>query len=345
MMGVAIEHASLVAVIEACEDFRNRVATTKAASGHIGSYEPEGLKLAARARELGRSDLAIAALTPFVEKGSSNAQLHFLLALALRDEQFQEAAVSMMEKAVHLEPRNDMLVFAKAQFSFENWQPAARLFRDAQRMAPQNLEITKNAAAALSAEGKSDTAIKILAKAIHGNPGWIEGHQQIAKYKILSGNRTTFDISFKEACNKLPGNLQLRLAWFHLLVQARDWEAARAVIQEGEKKLGEHRAFKVANALIAAETGDNERASELFTELSSFNDSGFDLCKVRFYLRTDQADRAEHIASQHIGKTSVRSFWPYLSIAWRLMGDARAEWLDRHNAFITAFDLPIDLED
>ncbi|MFM6854707.1 MAG: putative 2OG-Fe(II) oxygenase, partial [Sphingopyxis sp.] len=41
----------------------------------------------------------------------------------------------------------------------------------------------------------------------------------------------------------------------------------------------------------------------------------------------------------HIGTAAARSFWPYLSLAWRVMGDARATWLDGADGYVRTHDL------
>lgn len=106
-------------------------------------------------------------------------------------------------------------------------------------------------------------------------PAWV--HQQIAKYLILSGRSDGFDQSFRDACEKKPRNLSLRLAWFHLHAQARDWDHARAVVDEGAATLGEQRAFTIARAFIASESGDDDEARRLLDALRVRDASG------RFY--------------------------------------------------------------
>jgi tetratricopeptide (TPR) repeat protein len=298
------------------------------------------MEMASQARQVGRADFAIALLSPLAEAKNRNPHLHFLLALAHRDEQNLEEARRAAACAAELAPADPTYAFARAQFSFEGWRPSARLFRDAQRLAPDSLDITKNAAAALYAEGQSGTALKILERAVKARPDWIEGHQQIAKYRILGGAKENVDASFEEACTAQPENLALRLAWFHLAAQARDWTRAISVVDSGEAIFGDKRAFKIARAFIATETGDTDAAGAYLDGLRDVDDPGLDLCKVRFFLRTGDVQQAENTASQHIGKPSARSFWPYLSIAWRLMGDHRADWLDRSDIFVGSFDLP-----
>lgn len=344
MTGAAQPGLGHNSLVRACEALKERFAAAKAANASVGPLLGHCMELANEAYRSGRSDLAVSILSPACEAKLSSAQPYFLLALAHRDQQDLKAARESIAKAAALAPDDPEIAFAHAQFSFEGWRPASRLFRDAQRLAPKNLNITKNAAAALYAEGNVDAAIKILARASAENPDWIEGLQQIAKYHILSGRRDDFDQCFRDACGKSPRNLSLRLSWFHMRAQARDWERAKAIIDEGEALFGDQRAFRIARAFIASESGEDDEACALLDALSDVVDPGLDICKVRYFLRVGEPDRAETIAAGHISGESARSFWPYLSLAWRLLGDQRAEWLDREGAFVRAHELPVDKE-
>ncbi|MEM8936689.1 MAG: putative 2OG-Fe(II) oxygenase, partial [Pseudomonadota bacterium] len=100
--------------------------------------------------------------------------------------------------------------------------------------------------------------------------------------------------------------------------------------------------FEMARAFIACESGDDKEANARLAQLDTVEDPGLDLCKVRFFLRTNEPKRATDVAEKYIGGGHVRSFWPYLSISWRLLESERAHWLDRGDTFIRSFDLSFD---
>ncbi len=331
-------------LVDACRALVARIAAAGESRAALRLFESECTSHASLAYQQGRADLAVALLSPLAEAGAGGAPLFFLLALAHREEQDLDAARVAAAKAAAADPQNPDIAFAHAQFAFENWRPAARLFRDAQRLAPKNLEITRNAAAALVAEGQAEAAIKILTRAVSENPQWLEGRRQIAKHQALRGCSDEVSASFRAACRSNPQDLSLRLAWFHAEAQKQDWTVAREVIEEGAALMGEQRGFAIARAYIAAESGDAAAARPLLDALDDVDDPGLDLCRVRFFLREGEADRAEAVAARHIDQPTVRSFWPYLSLAWRLQGDDRAEWLDRPDAFIKSYDLALDAD-
>ncbi len=332
-------------IVADCRALHNRVRTALLAGGDRASLEPACLEMAHRARQIGRSDLAVALLSPYADSGAASADLLASLAVSLREEHAMEAALRTMERAAALAPRNPRIALAHAQLAQETWRPAATLFRKAAKLAPGEPEVARGLASALAAQGDVAGAVKTLERALRTRPGWIDGHRQLTTHRVLSGRTHGVDDSFRAACAARPRDLPLRLAWFHALAHTRDWAAARAVIEAGEATLGPQRGFLIARAFLAAESGDDDAARAAFAQLEAVEDPGLDLCRVRFFARCGDVERAEVIAARHIGRASARSFWPYLSLIWRLLGDDRAAWLDRDAAFIRSLDLAITPND
>lgn len=259
--------------------------------------------------------------------------------LECRGRQDMEAAREAIAEAAALEPDDAFIAAAHAHISFETWQASAHLFERARKLDPSRLETTRGWAAALNAEGCAADAILRLERALAQNPGWIDGHKFLATLRVTAGEPDGFDRSFGEACGVQPGNLALRLAWFHVLSSARDWGRARTVIREGVEALGPQRALDVATVFLASESDEASRDPHLFDRVAAFSDPGLDQCRVRFLLRTGKPEDAEVIAASYVNTPSARAFWPYLSLAWRLLEDPRAEWLDGAPMFVGLHDL------
>jgi tetratricopeptide (TPR) repeat protein len=259
-------------------------------------------------------------------------------AFALREDQDMEAAYAAISEAVQQLPGNPQARFAHAQIAFETGRPAAALFDAALALNDSNPEFVRNRAAAYAHEGQLSAAIVQLETRLARQPDWLDGHRLLVNLRVTHGDPNPAR-SYERAVQADPANLSLRLAWFHMLATAKSWDAARAVLAEGERQLGARPAFVLARAFIASESGEAADDPHLFDQLAEIRDPGLDLCQTRHWLRLGDPAKAEAIAARNIGAQTESAFWPYLSLAWRLMGDDRALWLDRPDLFIRSFDL------
>ncbi len=256
------------------------------------------------------------------------------------DQRIPEAARAFAEAAT-LDPGDPLTAFAHAQASLDAGYPAAALFAHARTLAPGNLATVTGSAAALAAEGRSETAEALLADTLRRHPDWLAGHAQLAALRWTSGDAQHFARSYASACEAQPHHVPLRLAWFSALMQARDWPAALAIIADGEALMGTLPAFAAARAVLAGESGDLEHAEEWFARTASIRDDALGIAHLRHHLRTAKLEQAERLALSLLEGRAAPLVWPYLSVIWRLRGAARAEWLDGAPPYIRAFDLPL----
>jgi Tfp pilus assembly protein PilF len=298
-------------------------------------------QFARKAAAAGYANLIVELLKPLCITFPHSADICEMLALAQRDEQDMESALSSIDKAHTSAPGDVRKSALRAQIHFETGRPASALFREALQQEPGNLSILRSLAVALSAEDAADEAIAMLDEALAQSPGWIEGHRQFATFRATQSGASNFAESFARACVAEPLNKPLRLAWFHTLSQARQWEAARQVVEDGMRLFGEQPAFTVARIFIESESGAAAHDAGLFDQVANLRDPGLDLCHIRYALRGGRYDEAGAIADRNLGTASEHMFWPYASLIWRLMGNGKAKWLDGDPLFIRHFDLDI----
>jgi Tfp pilus assembly protein PilF len=267
---------------------------------------------------------------------------------ARRQQHDTEGAYAAITEAATLAPDNAHIALAHAHISYETWRPAAVLFDRARALAPGNIAIVRNMAAALNSQGDGQTALALLTDTLAQHPDWIDGHKALSTIRVTRGEQDGFVDSFATAARAVPDNQALRLAWFHTLATARHWDAARDVIGQAEAQFGSSRAISLAKIFLASESDEASRDPHLFESVADMQDVGLDLCRVRFYLRTGQPTHAAAICERHVGTTAARTFWPYLSLSWRLTDNPRAAWLDGDPPAIGVYDLDIsdaDLDD
>jgi tetratricopeptide (TPR) repeat protein len=292
------------------------------------------------ARKVGRAGLAGPILEKLVALVPREALAWQLLGFAHGEEQRIPEAVHAFSQAAALDPDDPQSAFGLAQSSLDAGLPAAALFARAQTLAPGDLATVNGRAAALAAQGEPAAAEALLADTLQRHPDWLTGHQRLAALRWTSGDSQRFDRSYAAACDVQPHNIPLRLAWFGALAQARHWNAALEVVAEGEARVGPTPAFAVSRAVLAGESGDFQRAEEWFARTASIQEDALGIAHLRHCLRTAQLEKAERLALDLLKGRSAQMIWPYLSIIWRLRGDARAQWLDGAPPYIRAFDLP-----
>ena len=234
-------------------------------------------------------------------------------------------------------PQDPALAFGLAQTRYELGDPAADLFGKAAALAPGNRDLVRNHALALISERRGDEARRLLDTELARVPGWLDGHKALATLEWTGGNRADFSASLSVACRKQPDDPALWLAWFRNLAQARDWAGASAVLDEAEHHLGATPAIQVSRLFVAVESGAPE-ADELIAATARIRGDVSSLCRIRHALRCGDPARAEAEALPLTAAPSAALYWPYLALAWRLLGDDRAEWLDRPERLIRTFD-------
>lgn len=298
-------------------------------------------------------------------RGDAGAQRLLQQAVALRQAQRMEEALVAVGEAAALAPADPQVAFAFAQLSFETWRPAAEAFARARRLAPPHPDLVRNHALALAAEGERAAAEQLLEATLAQEPRWLDGHRTLAAMRITHGegaaagegtaNRSAadvdsgFDRSYAAACEAQPGHTSLWLAWFQQHATLKRWGEARRILEAAQRAQAGvaaslPRGLDLAAIFLAAETGElgaTEKALARFLPYEALCDPGLDICQVRHWLRVGEPARAAAVAERHLDGAAARLFWPYASLAWRLLGDERAEWLDGSPLYSTAIDLGV----
>lgn len=274
----------------------------------------------------------------------STADAHLRRAVALRDSQDLAGALDAIREAASAAPGDANVALGVAQVTFEAGLDAADLYGRAAELAPDRLDLQRSRASALAAEGRQPEAEELLEALLARHPAWIDGHRCLCGMRATAGE-VDFARSFRSAVAREPENFGLRMAWFHVLATARLWDEARAVVDEAEALLGERQASLLGKLFIASESGEEAANLGLFDRVEHVQDLGLDIARVRHFLRGGQIERARDLCVRHMGQPTMRAFWPYASLAWRLLDDPRAQWLDAGMRHVRAFDLDFRAEE
>ena len=258
-------------------------------------------------------------------------------AFALREMQRYDQAEAVFAAGTVQFPTDPALAFGLAQTRFELGHRAAHLFAQAAALAGDHPDIARNQSLALIAEGRSAEARELLAARLTRCPDWLDGHKTLAMLNWTAGDRVHFSDHLGAACRAQPDNPALWLAWFRNLAQARDWNAALQVLDVAERQLGTTAAIAVSRLFIAVESGA-PNAADLIAATAHFRGDVSSLCRIRHALRCGAINAAEAEALPLVQGASAALYWPYLSLAWRMLGDGRADWLDQPDVLIQTFE-------
>lgn len=241
-------------------------------------------------------------------------------------------AIDALQRASSLAPSDERIAAALAYVTLEGGLPAIEMFDKAVALAPSNLALRIGRSSAQLASGQIDSAIADLTEACRASPLWLEGHGALADLHWLNGNEQEFVASYAEAIARQPHSLALWLAMVDRYQKVGRYDWAQQAVSAAQRVLGDKVELLPFQAICASELGDNARGDALFSamlKVPAYNGNiALQARFLRHLLRCNRPEAAAEQALQHIGSPLASEIWPYLSIAWRMLGDARWQWLE-----------------
>jgi tetratricopeptide (TPR) repeat protein len=288
-------------------------------------------------REQGRTDEAATLLERALQRYADSDRLWQTLGTVHRARGDSAAAATAFAHAARLAPHDPKPAHGVAQASLEAGRAAAALFERAQRLAPSDATILLGRAAALLAENRAAEAIAMLDAIVAANPVWLDGQRTLAQLRWMMGETSGFATGYARA---LMADTRQPLLWgglIDVLIHVEQWEQAERMVSEARAALGDRSAYALPAAICAAELG-SPTAEALFSVLDWGNPAVLEH-RARHLLRTGRADAASTLLGSALERPGAERLWPYASLAWRLTGDPRAEWLEGDPALISVVDL------
>ena len=313
--------------------FRGALTAVEAGSANLDAYDD----LARAALSEGEEELALAALLPAAEL--SGAPLLWQWAgLLQRSLDEHEAALASFEQASALAPNDAGIAHGHARVALEAGVNAVELFLRARALAPMDGEVALGLAAARNAAGDGIRGAEELSALLERAPAWITGHEQLAQLLSTLGQKDTATQSLERAIGRFPRQESLWSALFRISLGREDY----ASLQEDISRAGiagiSPEALHLYRAIVAAEL-----------DLEAFPDTLFNVppdvgrqlgtWRIRHLLRVGAIDEALAIIDQELASERAAAAWPYASLAWRLRGDERSEWLEGDENLVRLFDL------
>ena len=288
----------------------------------------------------GEREQLVEPLGATLAKGASDARLWNLHGLVLRDLGRREEAIDSLRKAAQMAPGSARIAHALARTLYEAGLPSVDAYGAALRAAPSDTEIVAGMTSAFVAQGEADIAIAGLEKIVARAPQWVEGHILLAKLRWAQGERDQFARSFEPAASAAPEAFRLWREWILALMHAEQWDEVLRVIAKGREATGEQALFAVNEAITFAERGDDfDKVEALLAPFAELDDGTVQVRRVRHYLRWGRPEQADAIITAWTKRPQAFMFWPYASVAWRMLGDPRWDWLEGDEKFVGVYDI------
>jgi tetratricopeptide (TPR) repeat protein len=334
---IANNHANL---LDAMGDVDGALAAYEQALRAAPGFVDARLNRALVLQRVGRSVEALVDLDRGLAAAPHDARLLSARGGVLRDVGRLSEAADAFDAALRVDPARVPALIGRARVALERGEPdAAGRYAAAVASRPDDTALRLGHALAVEAEGGA-SAIPILEAAVSHQPGWIEGHEQLARMRSEAGEDADPLRSFGVALADRPDDIALHFAyWRALLRSARASEALDAIDAAGDR-LGESSDLLLMEALAASESGRHARAERAFDRLGDDPDTVS--ARARHALRSGAPDRAATLLENVVReRRDDVAAWAHLSLAWRLTGDDRLQWLCGQPGLYGAIDLDV----
>lgn len=169
-------------------------------------------------------------------------------------------------------------------------------------------------------------AVSLLRDTLAIHPGWLGGHWALLQMRFAAGEPGWLD-ALDGAIAGAPRDPRLHALKIWALHRAGRAEPCREALRAALQACGETADLLARAALVATEHGPREEADAAFARIDPLATPETTLSWLRHLLRRGEPGRISALAPRLAGSARDAA-WPYLSLAWRLTGDPRADWLD-----------------
>lgn len=282
---------------------------------------------------------AIPVLRAAVVEYPDHAGLWQVLALLHRACEDLGPAIAAFERAAQLAPADMRIAQGLAHSRLEAGLPAVATFEHLAQRAPDDLSIQQGLAAARLAEMGPGAAADGLAHVLVRHPGWLPGHALIARLRWLAGAHDRLTETIDAAIAAAPRDAVRWRQRIFILKQGHQLDAALDTVRRARAAAGDDLGLRFDEATCLTETWQLDAADRAFDALPPIDDASVAVHRARHALRRQRADTVEAITASSLSGPQAHLLYPYLAIAWRLLGDARWPWLEGDPRLVRVVDL------
>lgn len=283
------------------------------------------------------------------ERAIAAAPYHARALLALSSAQRElgemEAAEASLRKALTLEPGNGAIwtALGVVRRVIGDVEESLACYAKARACGYQTPELLDAEASAWLDLGDTAKALTGARALTHAAPAYVSGHVLLAHVLWEHGAGAENDplAPFARSVAAQPDHTALRAAFANVLLEAKRPQEAIEHLQR-LRAVQDNAALAAAHAAALEQMGDLAAAADVFEKALPRVGvpQGMGVAYAQHLIRAGRADKAVRYALMDAERDPEdQQAWSTLSIAWRLTGDSREDWLCDYERFVLAGEI------
>ena len=291
----------------------------------------------------GRNAEALAAADEGLGRFPAHPRLLAVRASALKNLGRLDESLAAFERAVAADParalvRYNQAVALRAACRFEE---SCAAYAEAERLGASGSEFHSNRAAAELEAGHAEAAASLYRRAIELDPSNRPAMEALTRLEIeYRGGASAFDHYQRRAsASRTAGDWA---EWVQALVSNNRHDEAGVAGREGIAALGRDPELVLITAFAEGIAGDPAAALDEIESLPvSESPSGL-AARAQLALRAQDYAQAAALAERYnvTAHETDQIGWSILSLAWRMLGDPREQWLCDYERLVMVTDVP-----
>ncbi|WP_309602628.1 putative 2OG-Fe(II) oxygenase [Sphingomonas sp.] len=300
------------------------------------------LNRAIAAADAGKLHLAIEAADTGLTHFPGHARLLAVRAMALKNDGQLDQSLAAFAEAVAADPtraltRHNHAVALRASYRFDE---ACAAFAEAKRLGMSGAGLHANWAAAALEAGRVDEAAELYRRAIAADPAHTESKVGLTRLQVEYRGGDDAFVHYEQIA-QASGRLIDWIEYANMLQLHRRNAEAAEVAARAIAKFGEDPLLVAIQATATGIEGDAGTAlARLERAFAGRSDAPLSSMAM-LALRAGDAVRAAAIAEEQTRlNPDDQAAWANLSIAWRLAGDPREDWLCDYARLVMVVEVP-----
>ena len=303
------------------------------------------LNRAVTAANAGLHDKSLETAEAGLARFPGHARLLATKAMALKNIGRIEESIDAFAVAVAADPnraltRHNQGVALRSAFRLEE---ACEAYATAQRLGMKGAQFHANWAAAMLEAGHVDEAADLYRKALNEDPLHEESRRALTRLAIeYRGGDGAFS-HYEQIARERPGETKPWLDWAMALILNRKTAEAEAVAERGLAAHPGDWGLRTVRSYARGLVGDAGSAMDELEDLLAghADDPGLITAIPPIALRAGRPARAAELLERQVAEDpGDQVAWSLLSLAWRLIGDPRENWLCDYERLVLVTTVP-----